>query len=98
MKTDRAKITLSPDKEYNEGVRVETPVMTVGFLQLYEDRLDAYLNLPDDTLPSVISALDAKAIRYATLRGEKLRYRKGLVHDYSFDRTYEEDDFSRDKW
>jgi hypothetical protein len=93
IKADGVKLFLLPDKQYNQENRQDLPSLSVGSLQLNDGTLHVVLSMPDDVLAPIISALGVDALRYATIRGSKLRYRKGLVHDYGLDRTYEEDDF-----
>lgn len=92
MKGGLAELILMPDKRHNEGARSAAPIPSVGVLNVLADCVSVWLDLPDDALASVISALGAGAIKYASLRGEKPRYRKAHIHDYALDRSYDKDD------
>ena len=65
----------------------------MGSWNLRNGLLEALLSFPADALTPVLQGLTAEKLRYATLDATRLHYRQGLVRDFSFYESYDEEDW-----
>jgi hypothetical protein len=63
---------------------------TIGLLTLIEETLQAVVWMPVEAMSSVLQMLIANELHYAVLRGERLRYRRGLIRDLDLSRAIDE--------
>jgi hypothetical protein len=78
-----------PDARLREENRKQDNPRAVGSLILGGGALEALLPIPSDALDAVLQTLTAGRLRYVIINGSPLRYRQGLVQDFSLDSTYE---------
>jgi len=65
-------------------------VSLVGMLDVIEDTLRGHVWVPPDVMPLLLQLLTANELRYAVMRGGRLRYRKANLRDCRFCRTLDE--------
>jgi hypothetical protein len=97
LKTESVELTFLPDVRKNEAERANNKPISVGPLDLYDERLVGLLSMPADALGLVMQMLMAGRSKYVVLEGYRLRYRKSLVRSYRLETGYEEDDWPEEQ-
>ncbi|MGO4565894.1 hypothetical protein AB4Z52_12665 [Rhizobium sp. 2YAF20] len=91
-KADAVRLIFLPDNAYNRDQWHRHHRPHIGTLNLHRGQLDGLFSLPGDVLPSLLTMLTGDRIRFAVLRGAKLRYGHAEVHDFRLEMDLDEDD------
>lgn len=87
VKAQSVRVSLIADPNLNLANRARHRPTAIGRIELYRGAFDAFLSIPEDALPSLMTALAAGRMKFASLEGERLHYGKGDVRDVIFDVT-----------
>lgn len=91
LKADKAVLSISDGATLNEWNQKQGVTKhLIGLLDLIDGTLRGHLSIPPDALPSLLQLLIAGELRYAVLRGSKLRYRSAHIIDCQFSRSLDE--------
>ena len=72
--------------------RYEEPRKGIGLLSSGAGTLDAYVPVPMERIPELLTLVTTGRIRTCTLTCERLRYRKAIVQDFTVSTTDEDDE------
>lgn len=79
---EAVELSLLPTVRLNRDRREKDQPAAVGSLRRNGARLLGLLSLPEDVLPSILTALAAKHLRFIDLAGEPLRRNQALVRSF----------------
>ncbi|WP_340672381.1 hypothetical protein [Bradyrhizobium ottawaense] len=96
LKTDRVEISIFPSMSLMEERRKDLKPIAVGSLEVYPERIDANMSIPQDALAPILQMLIAGRFKFVVMRGAKFRYRSARLVSYSLQTRLTEDDFVED--
>jgi hypothetical protein len=89
LKAEAAKIRLSFFVEV-EDVKGRAPPPSIGDLYLKDALLEAYVVMPTDVLPSLLTMLTADRFKRVSIAAPKLHYRTSKIQRVRFHRNLED--------
>jgi len=92
LKTDRVEVSLFPMISLLEERRKELKPIAAGSLEVYPERIDANMAIPQDALTPILQMLIAGRLKFVVMRGAKFRYRSARLVSYSLQTKLTEDD------
>ena len=95
IETGAAELIFIPESGLAELDReAASPRLSVGSLELRDAaRLFGHLFMPTDALDPILQMLIAERFKYLLLNGERMRWRRALVHRYEFAADYNKSDY-----
>jgi hypothetical protein len=98
FKIETVKLTFHPEQGLADLQRQhdEPPPPSVGSLNIQDAQLTGYLFIPMDALAPLLQMLLADRFKYVLLDGERMRYRKALIHRFEMTAHYDEADYLDD--
>lgn len=92
MKTDKVEVSLLPSFDMDEERRKDLKPIALGSLEIYPDRIDGHVGIPQDALPPILQMLIAGRFKFVLLRGTKFRYRSARLHSLRMETKLTADD------
>jgi len=68
LKTDHVEVSLLPSAGMSEERRKDYKPLALGGLEVYPERIDGHVGIPQDALPPILQMLIAGQFRFMLLR------------------------------
>jgi hypothetical protein len=95
-KAGKARIDISDDPQLDDYWKPKPTIISakaIGWMQIPrgDDTLIFYCSVPSRSLPFIVLAVKAGKIRYISIFGTKLKWRKGTIESISLSANREEE-------
>lgn len=95
-KANKVRIELAAEPQMDDHWKAEPTILSakaIGWMEVPrgDDTLIFYCSIPSRSLPSVTLAVDSSKIKFVSIFGTKLKWRKGTVSSISFSKYREEE-------
>ena len=96
-KADKARVEIKDDPQLDDHWQPEPTIISakaIGWMEIPrgDDTLIFYCSIPSRSLPHLALAVDSGKIRFASIFGTKLKWRKGAISSVSLSKNREEED------
>jgi hypothetical protein len=92
LRADEVEVTLLPDRNLDEERRKNHEPISLGTLELQDDKMVGFLPIPMDVLPSVLQMLIGDRFKFLAMSGTELYRRSTRLTGFSLEMDMEEDE------
>jgi len=94
-KANKARIEIKADPQKDDYWKVKPTILSakaIGWMEIPrgDDTLIFYCSIPSQSLPFVTLAVDSSKIKFVSIFGTKLKWRKGTISSISLSKHREE--------